>query len=59
MNTNRWVVAAATAVVAGGLLAQSLSYHGGDYLQVHPKWLSLAVLAAGGGVGAFVWAGRK
>jgi hypothetical protein len=46
MNTNRWVVVGATVVVAGGLLTQS-------------KWLSLAILAAAVGVGAFVWAGRK
>ena len=59
MNTNQRMAAVATVVVAGGLLAQALSYHGGDYLQVHPKWLSLAVLAVAVGVGAFVWAGRK
>jgi hypothetical protein len=58
MNTNRWVVVGATVVVAGGLLTQSLGYHGG-VLQIHPKWLSLAILAAAVGVGAFVWAGRK
>ena len=58
MNKGRLVVVVATVVVAGGLLAQSLSSHGG-YLQVHPKWLSLAVLAVAVGVGAFVWAGRK
>ncbi len=58
MNNHRRVAVVATVVVAGGLLAQSLSYHGGT-LQVHPKWLSLAVLAVAVGVGAFVWAGRK